>query len=67
MRTPEYRHFLGIARGSIFELQTQLVIARELGLGDGGQAGIVEELLNEVGKMISATITTLNENRSTNH
>ena len=28
----EFRHFLGQARGSILELETQLVIAHELGL-----------------------------------
>jgi four helix bundle protein len=32
--TREYRQFLGIARGSNFELQTQLEIARSLGYGD---------------------------------
>jgi four helix bundle protein len=32
--TGEYRQFLGMARGSNFEVQTQLVIARELGFGD---------------------------------
>jgi four helix bundle protein len=30
----EYRQFLGIARGSNFEIQTQLEIARRLGFGD---------------------------------
>ena len=31
--TNEYRHFLGIARGSNFEVQTQLEIVRRLGMG----------------------------------
>jgi four helix bundle protein len=30
----EYKHFLGMARGSNFEVQTQLVIARSLGFGE---------------------------------
>ena len=34
LNTQEYRQFLGIARGSSFELQTQLTIAKELGYGD---------------------------------
>ena len=29
----EYKHFLGMARGSNLELQTQLIIAAELGFG----------------------------------
>jgi len=33
LNTPEFRQFLGIARGSSFELQTQLTIAKELGFG----------------------------------
>jgi four helix bundle protein len=34
LSTGEYRQFLGIARGSNFELQTQLEIARALKFGD---------------------------------
>ncbi|MGD0154835.1 MAG: four helix bundle protein [Terracidiphilus sp.] len=34
LNTPEYRQFLGIARGSNFELQTQLEIARKLEIGE---------------------------------
>jgi len=32
--TGEYRQFLGMARGSNLEVQTQLVISRELDFGD---------------------------------
>jgi four helix bundle protein len=28
----EFRHFLGLAQGSLFELKTQLVVAERLGL-----------------------------------
>jgi four helix bundle protein len=34
LNTGEYRQFLGIARGSNFELQTQIEIARALEFGD---------------------------------
>jgi four helix bundle protein len=50
--TGEYRQFLGMARGSNFEVQTQLVIARELGFGDVAILTLTEEQSNEVGKMI---------------
>jgi four helix bundle protein len=52
LTTGEYRQFLGIARGSNFELQTQLVIARELGMGDTGLLNETEALSHQVGKMI---------------
>jgi four helix bundle protein len=61
LKTTEYRHFLGIARASNFELQTHLTIAKELGFVEDGQAAIAEGLSNEVGKMISATIGALKE------
>jgi four helix bundle protein len=50
----EYRHFLGMARGSNMEVQTQLFIARELGFGEVAPHGVVDGLLNEVGKILVA-------------
>jgi four helix bundle protein len=48
----EYRQFLGIARGSDLELQTQLVIARELHIGNTEKIDAAESLSFEVGKML---------------
>jgi four helix bundle protein len=48
----EYRQLLGIARGSNFELQTQIEIARALGKGDSRLLTEAESLSHEVGKMI---------------
>ena len=48
----EFRQFLGIARGSNFELQTQLEIARALKFGDPEAIDQAESLSHEVGKMI---------------
>jgi len=59
LNTPEYKQFLGVARGSAFELQTQLQIAKELGYGDPKQLAQAESLSEEVGRMIFATITSL--------
>lgn len=50
--TGEFRQFLGIARGSNFELQTQLEIARALKLGDQNAIDHAEGLSHEVGKML---------------
>ncbi|MGB7265841.1 MAG: four helix bundle protein [Terracidiphilus sp.] len=52
LSTGEFRQFLGIARGSNFELQTHLEIARSLKFGDSQQIDETESLSHEVGKMI---------------
>ena len=62
LNTSEYQHFLGIARGSHFELQTQLTIV-ELGFGGAAQISVAENLSEEVGRMIFATIRSLKEGR----
>jgi four helix bundle protein len=52
--TAELKHFLSIARASNCELQTQLIIARELSFGDKDRITVAEDLTHEVGKMIFA-------------
>jgi len=56
LSTGEFRQFLGIARGSNFELQTQLEIARTLKFGDPERINEAEGLSHEVGKMIHAIL-----------
>ena len=48
----EYRHFLGMARGSNAEVQTQMILASELGFGDRQQLLNAEGLSQEVAKML---------------
>jgi len=48
----EFRQILGIARGSNFELQTQLKIARSLKMGDTNLLDEADGLSREVGKML---------------
>jgi len=55
----EYKQFLGMARGSNSEVQTQLVIARELGLGSLQALDTAEGLSNEVGKIMAAILRNL--------
>lgn len=55
----EYRQFLGIARGSNLELQTQLVIARALNVGEGRKIDAIEGLSSEVGKMLTVMMRRL--------
>jgi four helix bundle protein len=48
----EHVLFLGHARGSNCELQTQLVIAANLGMGSSEEMKSAEELAQEVGRML---------------
>jgi four helix bundle protein len=51
--------FLGMARGSILEVQTQLVIARELDFGEVEALKRAVGLSEEVGKMLAAILKKL--------
>lgn len=55
----EYRHFLWIARGSNFELQTQLEIAKNLKMGDAKLLKESESLSQEIGKMLYSLLEKL--------
>jgi four helix bundle protein len=55
----EFRQFLGIVRGSNFELQTQLEIARALAFGNSKSLDEAELLSHEVGKMIYALLESI--------
>jgi len=55
----EFGQFLGIARASNCELQTQVEIARRLGYGDSKQLDQTESLSREVGKMLYTMLGTL--------
>lgn len=48
----EYVSFLGHARGSNGEVQTQLIIAQGLGFGSAESRNKAESLSNEVGRML---------------
>lgn len=55
----EFRQFLGIARGSICELQTQLEIARGLKFGNPELIDDAEALSNEIRKMLFRMLESL--------
>ena len=52
LSTGEFKQFLGMARGSNAEVETQLVIARELGYGSTQALDEAAGLADEVGKML---------------
>ncbi|MGA3160492.1 MAG: four helix bundle protein [Terracidiphilus sp.] len=55
----EFRQFLGLAQGSTYELQTQLLVARKLGMGSDENLNEAESLSDEVSKMLGSFIQTL--------
>lgn len=55
----EFRQFLGIARGSTCEVQTQLEIARALSFGDLKLIDQAESMSNEVRKMLLGLLDSL--------
>ena len=60
----QFRHFLGNARGSLYEMQTQLELAGDLGYLD---EKLVRELMDqgwEVARLINGLISALSETRT---
>jgi four helix bundle protein len=55
----EFRQFLGIALGSTFEVQTQLIVARRLNLGNEEAIDEAAALGNQVSKMLTSFIQKL--------
>jgi four helix bundle protein len=55
----EYVQFLGHARGSNSEVETQIVISKALGFGSKQMPQSAEDLCNEVGKMLNPLMKSL--------
>jgi four helix bundle protein len=58
---PEFRQFLGLAQGSLYEVQTQLIVAKGLELGEEEALKKAESLSNEISKLLGSFIRTLND------
>jgi four helix bundle protein len=59
LNAPEFRQFLGVALGSIFEIKTQLIVARRLEMGRAVAIDEAAALSEEVSKMLTSFIQTL--------
>ncbi|HEX6467357.1 MAG TPA: four helix bundle protein [Terriglobales bacterium] len=55
----EFKQFLGHARGSTLELETQLMIANELGYIDEATIGRLLAGTSEIGKLINGLLSSL--------
>lgn len=60
--TQDYIRFLRIANGSLFESQTQLIIARNLGFLSEEKFSVLFELSREIERMLSSLIKKVNPN-----
>ena len=61
MSMGEYLQSPGHARGSAFEVQTQLTIAEQLGYGSIEDMRSAAELASEVGRMLNSIVTKLRQ------
>lgn len=59
LATKEFRQFLGVARGSLKEVETQLLIGVDLGYASEEEITACLDLANEVGRMLNALIKAL--------
>ena len=55
----EFKRFLEIAMGSLFEVETQLIIIQELNLINSEELKIIFDLIAKEGKMINGLINTI--------
>ena len=62
----QFRHFLGNARGSLYEMQTQLELAADLGYLDRETERQLMEQGSEVARMINGLLTSLRRSAITN-
>ena len=59
--TKEYLHFYSIAYGSALELETQIIIAKELSFAQEDDFVSVDQLLEEVLKMLNKMTTQMKQ------
>ena len=59
--TISYIHFLKIARGSLFELETQIIIANELNFISDLKFNEIIQIITEESKMLNAFIKSLSK------
>lgn len=57
--TPDYIRFLQIARGSLFEMQTQTELSLQLGYLNDSTSQQIQSLSNEIERMLNSIISKL--------
>ena len=59
LTTGEFLHFLGMARGSLLEVQTQIELSLRLGLGSRQELDDAQVLCGDVLRILNASLRTL--------
>jgi four helix bundle protein len=59
LSTGEFKQFLGHARGSLMEIETQILISRKLGYIDSVQSTILFNRAAEIGKVLNGLLSSL--------
>jgi four helix bundle protein len=60
LSTGEFKQFLGHARGSLMEVETQVLISQRLGYINPGQSSNLLNRTTEVGKVLNGLLNSLN-------
>jgi len=63
LTTGEFRHFLGNARGSLIEVETQILIAQELGYMEHAESENLLREAAEVGRILNGLLNSLPSSR----
>jgi four helix bundle protein len=57
--TGEFCQFLGIAKGSLGEVETLILLARDMGYGDTGVADVLILACREIGRLLNGLLKSL--------
>ena len=63
LSTGEFRHFLGNARGSLMEVETQILIARDLCYLEQNQSDCLLREPAEVGRILNGLLASLSDRK----
>ncbi|MGA9543624.1 MAG: four helix bundle protein [Candidatus Sulfotelmatobacter sp.] len=61
LSTGEFRQFLGNARGSLMEVETQILVAQDLGYFDQNQSEALLSATAEVGRILNGLLASLSK------
>jgi four helix bundle protein len=59
LHTREFVHHLGVARGSLFEAETQIIVAQRLGYAGEEDTKPLLDVVTELGRMLHGLIASL--------